>query len=92
MDFLPPYEGEIISEALTEVEHLDVKDFSQTSAVESILGRFGTRKLPSKGNLRSLIKDIVELLSVIQPLPVFPLIHSGIPAKHTQFLVFTDNK
>ena len=39
LDFLPPHEGEIISEALTEAEHPDEKNFLQKSAVESILGR-----------------------------------------------------
>ena len=67
LDFLAPFEGEIISEALTEAEHLDVKDFPQKLAVESILGRFGAIKLPSKRNLKNLIKDIAELLFVIQP-------------------------
>ncbi len=85
LDFLAPYEGEIISEALTEADHPDVKDFSQKSAVESILGRFGARKLPSKGNLRNLIRDIAELLFVIQPLPACHLMHSGIPPKHVEF-------
>ena len=83
--FLAHYEGEIISEALSKAEHPDAKDVSQKLAVDSIRDRFGTRKLLSKGNLRSLIRDTAECLFVIQPLPAFQLMHSGIPTKQTQF-------
>ena len=67
LDYLAPYEGEILNEALTEARHADREDFSQRLAVESILGRFGAREQPSKDNLKSLIKDIAEFLFVIQP-------------------------
>ena len=85
LDFLAPYEGEIINEALTETQKADGKNFSQRLAIESILGRFGARKQPSKGNLRSLIKGIAEFLFIIQPLPACHLMHSGIPAEHQRF-------
>ena len=85
LDFLAPYEGEIINEALTEAQKADGKDFSQRSAMESILGRFSARKQPSKGNLRSLIKSIAEFPFVIHPLPACHLMHSGIPAEHRCF-------
>lgn len=83
--FLAPYEGEIINETLTEAQKADGKDFSQRSAMESILGRFGARKQPLKGNLRSLIKGIAEFLLVVQYLPACHLMHSGIPAEHWRF-------
>ena len=85
LDFLAPYEGDILKEALTEAQQADGKEFSQRSAVESILGRFGARKQPSKENLRSLIRGIAEFLFIIQPLPACHLMHSGIPAEHRRF-------
>ena len=85
LDFLAPYEVEIINEALTEAQVADGTDLSQRSAIESFLGRFGPRKQPSKGNLRSLIKGIAEFLFIIQPLPACHLMHSGIPVEHRHF-------
>ena len=85
IDFLAPYEGDMVKQALKEVNDQPAQEFTGQHALDNLFSRYGARKKPSKTNIRSMIQEIAELMFIIQPLPACHMIHSGIPNNHRQF-------
>ena len=85
VDSLIPYESDILKRALSDLADESTKEFSEKSALINLVSRFGARKLPTKDNLKTMIKELAEFMFVVQPLPMCHLMHQGIPTCHQNF-------
>ena len=85
VDYLTPFESDILKRAIAELGDDRKTEFSEKSALINLVSRFGARKLPTKENLKAMIRDIAELKFIIQPLPACHLMNQGIPTCHKDF-------